>query len=134
MDIEFEKVHDHVPMLDVNTPAASEHVGDIKQRVCLIKERARGIVCTLPYSRLPRIMLIHLLHFITMWLNDFPVTNGVLAYYSLREVILHHCLSYKYHCCAPFGAYCETHEEQRQRTYQLHALPCSSNYLSGPHW
>jgi hypothetical protein len=34
MDIEFEKVHDHVPMLDVNTPAASEHVGDIKQRVC----------------------------------------------------------------------------------------------------
>ncbi len=29
MDIEFEKVRDHVPMLDVHTPAASEHVGDM---------------------------------------------------------------------------------------------------------
>ena len=27
-----------------------------------------------------------------------------------REIILCHCLSYKYHCRAPFGAYCETHE------------------------
>ena len=56
MDIEFSKVRDHVPMLDVNTPAASEHVGDIEHRIRLIKERARGIVCTLPYSCLPRIV------------------------------------------------------------------------------
>jgi hypothetical protein len=53
-------------MLDVNTSAASEHVGDIERGVHLIKEIARGIICTLPYSHLPRIMLIHLLHFITM--------------------------------------------------------------------
>ena len=53
MDIEFEKLRDHVPMLNVNTPAASEHVGDIKRCVCLIKERARDIVCTLLYSWLP---------------------------------------------------------------------------------
>ena len=33
MDIEFEKVRDHVPMLDVNTPAASEHRGH--QTTCL---------------------------------------------------------------------------------------------------
>jgi hypothetical protein len=66
-------------MLDVNTPAASEHVGGIERGVRLIKERAWGIVCTLPYSRLPWIMLIHLLHFVAMWLNNLPVTNGVSA-------------------------------------------------------
>ena len=30
-EFEFKKVRDYVPMLDVNTPAASEHVGDIEQ-------------------------------------------------------------------------------------------------------
>jgi hypothetical protein len=111
-------------MLDVNTPAASEHVGDIERRIRLIKERARGIVCTLPYSRLPWIMLIHLLHFIMMWLNNFPVTNGVSADHSPREIILRHCLSYKYHCRAPFGAYCETHEDNEPtNSIHSHALP-----------
>ena len=56
-------------------------------------------------------MLIHLLDFITMWLHNFPsINDGVLADYSPCEIILCHCLSYKYHCRAPFGAYCETHE------------------------
>jgi hypothetical protein len=124
MDIELEKVCNHVPMLDVNTPAAREHVGDIERHVRHIKERAQGIVCTLPYSRLPRIMLIHLLHFITMWLNNFHVANGVSADYSPSEIILPHHVSYKYHCHAPFGAYCETHEDN-EPTSSMHsrALP-----------
>ena len=56
-------------------------------------------------------MLIHLLHFVTMWLNNFPTINGVSPDYSPREIILRHRLSYKRHCRAPFGAYCETHED-----------------------
>jgi hypothetical protein len=124
MDIEFNKVHEHVPMLDVNTTAASKHVGDIERHICLIKERARGIICTLPYSHLPRIMLVHLLHFTTMWLNNFPVSNGVSANLSPREIILRHHLSYKYHCHAPFGAYCETHEDNEPtNSMQSCALP-----------
>ena len=43
MDIEFKKVRDHVPVLNVNTPAASEHEGNIEQGICLNKKRARGI-------------------------------------------------------------------------------------------
>ncbi len=123
MDIEFDKVRNHVPMLDVNTTAASEHVEDIERHIRLIKERAQCIICTLPYSRLPRIMLIHLLHFITMWLNNFPVSNGVSVNFSPREIILRHRLSYKYHCRAPFGAYCETHEDNEPtNTMQSRAL------------
>jgi hypothetical protein len=53
MDIEFNKVQDHVPMLDLNTTAASKHVGDIERQIRLIKDCARGIICTLPYTRLP---------------------------------------------------------------------------------
>ena len=111
MDNEFEKVKDHVPQAPLNITAASEHVSDIECRIRLIKERCRGILNTLPYSHIPRIMLIHLLHYVVMWLNNFPVANGVSAQYSPREIILRHKLTYKQHCRALFGSYCEVHED-----------------------
>ena len=53
MDNEFEKVRDHIPLVDLNTLAASEHIGEIKCCIRVIKERTCGIVCTLPYPHLP---------------------------------------------------------------------------------
>jgi hypothetical protein len=58
-----------------------------------------------------------------MWLNNFPVTNGVSADYSPHEIILCHRLSYKYHCRAPFGAYCKTHEDNKPNSVRSRALP-----------
>ena len=46
-----------------------------------------------------------------MWLNNFSVKNGVSTQYSPREIILRHKLNFKNHCRAPFGSYCEVHEE-----------------------
>jgi hypothetical protein len=46
-----------------------------------------------------------------MWLNNFPVANGISTTWSPREIILRHWLDYTHHCRAPFGAYCEVHEE-----------------------
>ena len=111
MDNEFEKVKDYVHQATLNTTAAAEHVGDIERRIRVVKERCRGIICTLPYTSMPRIMLIHLLHHVVLWLNNFPVANGVSSTFSPREIILRHKLDAKRHCRAPFGAYCEVHEE-----------------------
>ena len=111
MDNEFEKVKDHVPEANLNTPAASEHIGEIERKIRVIKERSRGILCTLPYSQFPQQLLIHLLHHVVMWLNNFPVAGGVSDRFSPREIILRHRLDAKHHCRAPFGAYCETHED-----------------------
>jgi hypothetical protein len=111
MDNEFEKVRDYLPNVTLNTTAAAEHVGDIERRIRVIKERCRGIICTLPYKTFPQIMLIHLLHHVVMWLNNFPVENGISHRFSPRELILRHKLDYNHHCRAPFGAYCEVHED-----------------------
>jgi len=111
MDNEFEKVKDHVPQVPLNITAASEHVGDIERRICLIRERCRGIINTLPYYRIPWIMLVLLLHYVVMWINNFPIANGVSEQYSPWEIILRHKLTYKKHCCALFGSYCEVHED-----------------------
>jgi hypothetical protein len=124
MDNEFEKLKDHVLMLALNIPVASEHVGEIEQRIRVVKERAHGLVCTLPYLRLPQQMLIHLIHCVTMWLNNFPTINGISPDYSPQEITLRHRLSYKQHCPAPFGAYCKTNEDNEPtNSMHSHALP-----------
>jgi hypothetical protein len=56
-------------------------------------------------------MVIHLFHFVIMWLNNFPVANGISTIWSPREIIFRHHLDYTHHCRAPFGAYCEAHEK-----------------------
>jgi hypothetical protein len=38
MDNKFEKVRDHVPNINLNLPAAGEHVGEIERRIRVIKE------------------------------------------------------------------------------------------------
>jgi len=48
--------------------------------------------------------LIHLMHFVVMWLNNFPTRDRISMDYSPCELILRRRLSYKWHCRAPFGA------------------------------
>jgi hypothetical protein len=104
MDNGLEKVCDHVPHANLIIPAASEHIGEIERKICVIKERSRGIVCTVPYARIPHQMLLHLLH-------NFRVSGRVSDRFSPREFILRNRLDYSRHCKALFGSYCETHEE-----------------------
>ena len=56
-------------------------------------------------------MLIHLMHFVVMWLNNFPVSNEISSTYSPRKIVLRHYLDCNHHCLAPFGAYCKTHKD-----------------------
>ncbi len=63
MDVEFDKLKNLLAHVALNTTAAREHVGEIKQKIRVIKERARGTINTLPYKKLPRLMVIELLHF-----------------------------------------------------------------------
>ena len=100
---------DLLPSVAINTTAAREHVGEIEQKVRVIKERARGTINTLPYLQLPRLMIIELMHFCVMWMNAFPVKSGISEKWSPRELISRHKLDAKLHCKAPFGAYCEVH-------------------------
>jgi hypothetical protein len=123
MDNEFEKIKDHVHAT-LNTTAASEHVGEIERRIRVIKECCQGIICTLPYAQIPRIMLIYLLHHVVMWLNNFPAANGIPDRFSPREILQHNKLEVKYHCIAPVGSYCEVHEDNAStNSMQLRGLP-----------
>jgi hypothetical protein len=54
MDMEFDRLKNRSPHNALHTTAAREHVGKIKQKIRVIKERARGTINTLPYKKLPR--------------------------------------------------------------------------------
>ncbi len=77
MDMEFDKVCNKLLLLIVNTTAAQEHVAKTECKIFSDKERTRSIVTTLSYPSLLKLILVELLHFIIMWLNSFPVKNGI---------------------------------------------------------
>jgi hypothetical protein len=111
VDMEFEKLKDVLPNITINTTAAREHVGEIKRKIQVIKERARGTMATLPYLTLLKIMIIKLMDFCVLWLNSFPVKSGISEKWSPRELILHHRLDAKLCCKTPFRAYCKMHTD-----------------------
>ncbi len=77
MDMEFEKLRMMMPHVALNTTAAREHIGEVEQKIIMIKERARGTFNTLPYKKIPKLMVIELLHFCVMWMNSFPMKSGI---------------------------------------------------------
>ena len=109
MDMEFEKLKELMNNMTLNTTAAREHVGKIERKIRVIKERARGTTNTLPYSIMPKLMIIELMHHVVMWMNSFPVKSGISEKWSPRELVARHKLDAKLHCKAPFGSYCEVH-------------------------
>ncbi len=77
MDMEFEKLADLLPNVVINTTVAQEHVGEIEQKIQVIKERARGTMNTLLYTQSPKLIIIELMHFCVMWMNAFVVKSGI---------------------------------------------------------
>jgi len=108
-DMEFEKLRPLMPHVALNTTAAREHVGEIEQKIRVIKERARGTFNTLPYKKIQRVMVIELLHFCVIWMSSFPVKSGISEKWSPRELVSRTKLDARLHCRAPFGSYCEMH-------------------------
>ena len=90
---------------------AIEHVPEVERKIRLIKERGRGILNTLPFKKMHRLMLIELVYHVVLWLNAFPANSGVSETLSPREIVYRHKLDFAKHCKSPFGMYCEVHDE-----------------------
>ena len=86
MDQEFEKNVDDIPKLEINTTAACEHVGDFERTIRTVKEHSRAAVSYQPYAVLPKAMVIHLVYFSVLWLNDKPITWVISQVHSPHEI------------------------------------------------
>ncbi len=79
MDNEFKKLRNLVPILVMNTTAAKEHMPEVKQHIPLLKECRRGIVNTLPFIKMPQVILIKPIYHVVLWLNAFLTKTGMSA-------------------------------------------------------
>jgi hypothetical protein len=69
-DNEFEMIREEIEEsgIKVKISAKEEHVPDVERQICVIKERARAIVQTLPYSDVPKKKKIAMIHNVVFWL------------------------------------------------------------------
>ena len=134
-DPEFEPIRPEFPYL--NCCAANEHVPDIERYVRTVKDRVRSTYPMLPFKRVPRVMLIHLIKNTVFWLNALPARDGVSSTHSPRYLMTGQELNYNNHVRLEFGEYVQTHEEHtnnmNETTMGAICLGPTGNQ-QGSHW
>jgi hypothetical protein len=86
-----------------------EHVPEVERQNRVIKKRARAIIQTMPYQKLPKKMRIALIQYVVYWLNNIPKEGQEM---SPREIIIGtQKLDFKNVCRIPFGAYAQVHND-----------------------
>jgi hypothetical protein len=111
-DNEFEAIRESMTEMgiEVNVRAKEEHVPEIERQHRVIKERARAVIQTLPYWRMPKKMRIALLQNVIFWLNNIP---NMGQDQSPRDLVCgEQVLIYKTVCRIPLGAYAQVHDDQ----------------------
>jgi hypothetical protein len=88
MDNGFEAIKNLVQILAINIKAAKEHVPEVRRGIRLINEQGRGILTTLPFKKMPRVMLVEMIYHVVLWLNTFPTKSGVTATLLPRKIVL----------------------------------------------
>ena len=110
-DPEFEPLHAEFPGNLIHCCGADEHVPEIERYVRTIKDRVRSCYNMLPFERIPRIMLIHLVKNAVFWLNSFPALDGASQFLSPRYLLTGRRIQFDKHVRSEFGAYVQTHEQ-----------------------
>ena len=63
--------------LTLNTNTADEHVPQIERQIKVVKERVRSTWNSLPYKKVPNIMISRMVENSVSWLNALPVNSGI---------------------------------------------------------
>ena len=106
MDMEFEKVKDLVPLVEINTTAAREHVGLIERKIRHVKEKTRATTSEFPFKLIPTLVLIHTVYGVVFWLNAFAKHASNMGF-SPQEVVMGLSTDYKRDCKVDVGSYVE---------------------------
>ncbi len=89
-DHEFTSISDLVvdlptqPRLDWS--AASEHCGLIEWNICFLKEKVCSLCHSLPFERVPGIMVVRMVLHIVKFVNGLPLKGG-MKHFSPGEIM-----------------------------------------------
>ena len=94
MDLEFESVKEVCPLVEINTVAAREHVGEIERMIRTVKDGTRCVSAPMPFEVLPKQFVIRIVYFATMMINTRLAANRVSQRFSPRELMTGRILEY----------------------------------------
>ena len=86
-DQEFGCIREELRPIEMNLVTADAHVGEVERSIRTIKERLRSIVHGLPFRRIPRLMITHMVFESVRTLNQFPHPNGVSDTLSPASIV-----------------------------------------------
>ena len=72
------------------------------------------MIYSIPFNSRPAQMLIHVVLFVVMQLNLFPVKGGLSSRLSPKQIMSGEIVQYKF-CAMGYGQYCNIHEEDSPR-------------------
>jgi hypothetical protein len=114
----------------VNLASSNEHVPEIERQIRVVTERARAVRCSLPFSRIPKLLMIHLIFNCVKLLNHFPAKGGILDTLSPKTIMTGKTLHYKKHLSLQMGSIAKFTRKILQGTASYHAQ--RAPFVSGP--
>ena len=71
----------------INLAAANEHVPEIERRILLLKERIRTVRSSLPFNKVPSVMIVYFVLSVSKFLIYFITKGGISKTMSTRAII-----------------------------------------------
>ena len=100
---EFEPLQKEMTTLGIKLNCASkeEHVPEIKRFIRTVKERVRSARAIIPFKRISKFMIVHLVASTIFWINAFPSSTHVAGLADTKgpgQLILGNTVNYKEVC------------------------------------
>ena len=87
----------------------NEHVPEIEHKNCIIKERKRALIINVLFKKTLGRIIIDLIRFVWICINQKPSNNGVPDVYYPYNIIMVQDIAYEKHCKLRFGSFVESH-------------------------
>jgi hypothetical protein len=87
----------------VNLASPDEHVPEIKQLIRVVKEWSRAARHSLPFQRIPKLLMIQIVLTAVKMLNFFPTKGGISNTLSPKTIMSGETLDYKKHLSLQVG-------------------------------
>ena len=139
-DQEFGCIREDLRPIVMNLASADSHVGEVERSIRTIKERLRSYVHGLPFRRLPRLLITHMVIESVRTLNQFPRPNGVSSSLSPASIITGSATPDYAAMRIEFGAYAQVFDDKdptntpRSRSLGAIALTPTGNVQGDYHF
>jgi hypothetical protein len=91
----------------LKTCGPGDHVQTIKWKIRIVKDRLRSLNLSLPFERVPKVILIQAIIFLVMWLHFFWLKGGASTHMSPQTIMTCFSPDAAKRCHIPFGGYAQ---------------------------